>query len=443
MSREVLERALELARKAAPGSDVEVEVLARRQANTRFARSEITSTGDSEETAVRVRIAYGQRRASAETNQTTAEALRASAQTAERLARLAPADPEAMPPLPPQKYPFASPAWDEKTATLDAGARASAIVSAIEQADRAKVELAGYFEHESSRTFVGNSAGLRAEHAATRLSFSNTARTSDGKGSGWAGEGSHRAGDLDFGKLARAAIDKARSTAQARPLDPGRYTVVLEPAAVAHFVRIFRQALGARSADEGRSFFSRPGGGNLLGEKLFADSVTLATDPADPDLPSSPFDADGQPRGRTVWIDKGVLRALSCSRFWAKKTGRAPLPGGGGARLVSGGATTDDLVKGTKRGVLITRFWYIRALEPRQLLVTGLTRDGVFLIEDGRVVSAVNNFRFNESPAAMLHNVEALGSGLSRPLGEFGGGDALVPALRAHDFNLVSVSSAV
>jgi len=433
--RRALEQTLQLAKKLAPGSDAQVSTTWSREANTRFARSEITSNGDVDETRVELTLASGKRHASAASNQLSPEALRSLVERTARLTRLSPEDPELMPPLPPQRYARAAPAWDEATAALEANARAHAIVQAIAAADERKLELAGFYEHSGSRSMFGNSAGLFAEHAGTSASFSVTARTSDGKGSGWAAADSHRR-SFDPAVLARTAMDKAVASARSTGLPPGRMTVVLEPAAVADLLEWMHNALDARPAEEGRSVFARQGGGTLLGDKLFADAVSLTSDPADPTLPTAPFDGEGLPLRRTSWIDAGVLRALHCSRYWAKKTGRTPLGAPRGLRLSPGSATTEELVRGTKRGLLVTRLWYLRMLEPRQLLVTGLTRDGVFRIEDGEIVGAVNNFRFNQSPVALLRNVEALGKDLFRH------GDLLVPAVRAADFNLASVSAA-
>ena len=433
--RRALEQTLQLARKLAPGSDARVSTTWSREANTRFARSEITSNGDVDETRVEVTLAFGKRHASAESNQLSPEALRTLVERTARLARLSPEDPELMPSLPLQRYPQAAPAWDVATAALDAKARAEAIVPAIAAADERKLELSGFYEHSASRVMLGTSAGLLAEHTETSASFSVTARTANGQGSGWAAAESHRAA-FDPAVLARTAMDKAEASARSSSLAPGRMTVVLEPAAVAALVRWMQSALDSRPAEEGRSVFARPGGGTLVGDKLFAEAVSLSSDPADPALPSAPFDPEGLPLRRTSWLERGALQSLYRSRYWAQKTGGTPLGAPRALRLAPGSSTSDELVRGTRRGLLITRLWYLRMLEPRQLLVTGLTRDGVFRIEDGQLVGAVNNFRFNQSPVALLRNVEAVGRDLLRH------GELLVPALRAAEFNLASVSVA-
>ena len=167
--------------------------------------------------------------------------------------------------------------------------------------------------------------------------------------------------------------------------------------------------MDARHADEGRSFFSKKGGGNKLGDKLFPDKVNVYSDPHDPIAPGGIYSTDGLPAQRRNWIERGVLRELTYSRYWAKKRRRAPKPAPTNIVMPGGTATQDELISTLKRGILVTRFWYIREVDPRTLLLTGLTRDGTFLIEDGKIIRPVKNFRFNESPVAMLNNIEAMG----------------------------------
>jgi predicted Zn-dependent protease len=196
-------------------------------------------------------------------------------------------------------------------------------------------------------------------------------------------------------------------------------------------------SLNARRADEGRSFFARPGGGTRIGDKLFPASITLRTDPADAQLAVAPFDREGLPRAPTTWIEQGTVRALAYDRYWAKKQGKPATGQPAGWILDGGTASRDELVKGVARGVLITRCWYLRWLDPQTILVTGLTRDGVFLIEHGAIVRPVNNFRFNESPVQMLARCDAMSPAVLTE------GNVRVPALRTHDFNLASISEAV
>jgi predicted Zn-dependent protease len=258
--------------------------------------------------------------------------------------------------------------------------------------------------------------------------------------------------DLDAGALAKVADDKATASASPKKLDPGRYTVILEPAAVGSLLAFLTNSLDARRADEGRSFFSK----RKPGDKLFPETITLRSDPTDAALGALPFDIEGFPLAPTRWIDKGALTGLPYTRYWAKQQGKKPTGriggfgggggGGGGAggigwTLDGGTATREELIKGVQRGVLITRFFYLRALDPQAILVTGLTRDGIYLIENGAITHPVNNFRFNESPIQMLTRCDGLGA-TAIPSGNEGGA-VRVPVLRTHEFNLASTSEAV
>jgi len=195
-------------------------------------------------------------------------------------------------------------------------------------------------------------------------------------------------------------------------------------------------AMDARSADEGRSFLSAAGGGTRLGQRLLDDRVTIYSDPTHPDVPTTPWAADGRPLARTPWIERGVVKNLSYSRYWAQKRGMGATPPPPNLIMEGGTASLEELIRGTSRGVLLTRTWYIRTVDPQTLLLTGLTRDGTFYIENGAISHAIKNMRFNESPVIMLGNVDALG----RPERVRG---CLVPPMRLRDFTFTSLSDAV
>jgi predicted Zn-dependent protease len=198
-------------------------------------------------------------------------------------------------------------------------------------------------------------------------------------------------------------------------------------------------AFSARAADEGRSPFSKAGGGTRIGEKVVDERVTLVSDPADPSLLGQPFDQEGLPVTRTVWIERGVLRNLSYSRFWAEKQRVRPTapPFAGGLVLAGGTKSTEEVIAGCERGILVTHFFYIRSLDARTVLQTGLTRDGTFLIEQGKITKSLKNFRWNESPLLMLNRLEEIG----RPVPTTSG--RLMPALRIREFDFSSTSDAV
>jgi predicted Zn-dependent protease len=411
-------------------------------ANLRFARGSATTNGATGKLAVRVESHFGKRAGAAEVSGRDADALAAAVARSEEIARLAPENPELMPALGPQDYDTGA-GYDAATAAVRTDRLAAAAKPIIAAAGNRGVDVAGFATVQQSFTAVATSAGLFAHEPRTAAEFTMTARNRAGTWSGWAGVGETRFGRLDMARIGQRAIDKGAHSAAPIALDPGKYTVILEPSAVCDLVGWMLWYMGARYADEGRSFFSRKGGGNRIGEKLFADGVTIVSDPADAVAPEPTFANDGLPRHRTVWAEAGVLENLAYPRFWAQKTGHAPIPTPRGFVMAGGTATVDDMVRDTKRGVLVTRLWYIRMLDPQKLVLTGLTRDGNFFIENGRIVGPANNFRFNESPVAVLANVLALGESERTRGGENEDSLCAAPTLLVKDFTFSSRSDAI
>ena len=414
--------------------------------NTRFADASITTSGGITDVSVTVTATIGRRRASATTNVLEDASLQRTVELAAQLSRLSPEDPELMPELGPQSYATVN-AYIEDTANLTPAARAGAIGRTVEAAGGGKIFVAGFLDVYIREMAVATSNGLFAYHRTTDANLSATARTPDGTGSGWASAGSRDWGAVDPATIGRVAARKAESSRNPTAIEPGPYTAVLEPQAVNDLIPLMAGALNGRNADEGRSAFSRQGGGNRIGEKVVDARVTLYSDPADPELLALPFDIEGLPLKRTVWIENGTLRNLSYTRFWAQKMGVPPtgttgLNGvsnvlAGGLKLTGGTKTTEELIAGCERGVLVTHFFYLRSLEPRTVLYTGLTRDGAFLIEKGKITRPLKNFRWNESPLLILNRLEEIG----RPEPVAAG--RRMPALRIRDFNFASLSDAV
>jgi predicted Zn-dependent protease len=414
-----------------------------RSGNTRFAAASISTSGQLVDTSVAVTVTVGRRRASATTNVLDDASLKRAVDLALRLARLAPEDPELMPELGPQNYTSVG-AFAGRTADLDPEARATAVRRAVDAANVAgrpagEIFSAGFLDASARVRAVANSAGLFAYHRTTEVGFSVTARTPDGTGSGWASAGSRDWSTVDAAAVGRIAAQKAVASRNPTAIEPGLYTAVLEPQAVTDLVPLLAPALNARTADEGRSPFSKAGGGTRVGDKVMDERITLYSDPSDPMLLSQPFDNEGLPLRRIVWIDKGILRNLSYSRFWAQKQGKEPTGNAlaGGLAMTGGTRATEELIAGCERGILVTHFFYIRSLEPRTVLQTGLTRDGTFLIEKGKITKALKNFRWNESPLLMLNRLEDIG----RP--ELTAAGRLMPAVRVSRFDFSSLSDAV
>ena len=420
-----------------------VNIVSEWSGNTRFADASITTSGGITDTTVTITVTLGRRRASATSNVLDEASLKRTVDLAIRLARLAPEDPELMPELGPQTYSAVN-AFVSSTADLDPETRASAVQRAVSAATASgkpagAVFSAGFLEATARATAVATSNGLFAYHRSTDAEFSMTARTPDGTGSGWASAGARDWSAIDPAAIGRIAAQKAVASRNPQAIEPGMYTAVLEPQAVTDLVPLLAGAFIARNADEGRSPFSKTGGGNRIGEKVVDERVTLYSDPTDPALLAEPFDNQGLPINRTLWIEKGILRTLAYSRFWAQKQGKQPTapPLAGGLTLAGGSKSTEELIAGCERGILVTHFFYIRALDPRTVLQTGLTRDGAFLIEQGKVTRALKNFRWNESPLLMLNRLEEIGKPEPTAAGR------MMPALRIKNFNFTSLSDAV
>lgn len=438
LSRDDAQALVERAVKLSTADEINVSVQSRRETNLRFADNQMSTSGVTTNTTIRVESVFGKRVASVVTNDQSMEGLQRAVQQSETIAKLAPEDPEYLPGLGAQSY-EPVPAWFDSTADLSAEARAKAALTALAPARAASdLTVAGFIACDAGATAIGNNHGLFAYHRSTNANYTLTARTNDGTGSGWAAAEDNDWAALDFDDVATRAIDKARRSRNPVAIEPGRYTVIFEPEATGNLVSTMRGALQARSADEGRSAFAREGG-TKVGEKILDERITMVADPRDPLVLGAPFDGSGLPQQKEVWVENGVLKQLAYNRFWAQKQGRQPTGGGGSLRLVGGTDTTDAMIASTERGVLVTRLWYLRAVNQRTLVYTGLTRDGTFLIEDGKIARSIKNFRFNDSPLFMLNNLEGIGASVRTA----GGGSLVMPTVKVRDFNFTSLSDAV
>ena len=408
----------------------------------RFARNAPSTSGTFTEPELTVWSTFGTRTGSVTVSQLDQGGLAEAVRRSEELARLAPEDAEHMPVLGPQTFPSTQ-AFDADTAARGAEVLADGVGRCIEDARAAGLETAGFTETVAEAQALATSRGLFGYHRSTRAYVSATARTPDGSGSGWASAADHRIGALDYGAVSRATVAKAKASQAHRPLPPGAYVTILEPACVANLLQLMRFMMNARAADEGRSFFASPEGGNRRGEKLFPDNVHMYSDPQDPLAPATPWDDDGLPQQRRDWISGGTLANLYADRFWAGKQGVEPVPMPSNLIMRGGTSSVDDLVASTKRGLLVTSMWYIRFVDPRSLLFTGLTRDGVFWIEDGKVQYPVQNFRWNESPIHVLKNIEGMTAPVRVPARPGREVNLVVPGLKVSSFHFTSVSEAV
>ncbi len=442
MSQEQSKAIIDRVIKMSSADSITVNVTSGLTNNIRFAANQLSTAGSVGDANVAITSTFGKKSAVVVTNTLTDEALLAAVKESEALAKLAPDDPEAMPNLGPQAIKTVN-ADFPATEKIDAGDLVQAALTALTPARQSNdLTVAGYLVVNTSTNALGNSAKLFAYHKATNANYTVTARTTDGTGSGWAGAEHPDWKQLDVKGVSQRAIDKARLSRNPVAIEPGRYTVVMEPQAVGDLVQLIGFYADARSSDEGRSPFTKQGGGNKIGEKIIDPRISLTADPFDPMVLAQPWDGDGLPLGKQVFVDHGTLKELYYSRFWAKKMGKQPT-GAPSSFIMSGGTTSlEDMIKSTPRGVLVTRLWYLREVDPRTILYTGLTRDGTFLIENGKITKSVKNFRFNDSPLFMLNNIEAIGPAV-RLAGTEAGGAVVVPPIKVKDFNFTSLSDAV
>lgn len=402
----------------------------------RFAGGSATTNVANAPSKLRVTADVDGRSGSVEVGGLEPEALERALGRAQEIARLLPPDPEFMPPLGPQNYASTS-RYDEPTGVLGLAALAEMAGCAIEEGRAKGVDMFGCAASGRRFEAMATSEGLFAYDRESFVDFSTTARHRSDRWSGWAAGSEFSAARLDAMAIGRRAAAKAAQEAEPLDLEPGRYTVILEPTAVGELAYWLLASMNARSADEGRSFFS-----GRLGEALFHEALTIRSGPQDALAPDIAFGSGGLPQQPRRWIDKGAQREMWRSRYWAQKTGleAAPAPR---SFTVEGGATPlDEMIRGVRRGVLVTRFWYTNMLDPRSLLLTGLTRDGNFLVENGEIVAPVRNMRFNESLAAAFSRIAAIGPS-ERVFSDMGRGAVGAPPLVIEDFEFSSKSSGI
>ena len=416
--------------------EISVAITGSREGNVRFARNTVSTSGETNDLSISITSVFGKKTGTTTTNEIEDASLKDAVKRSEDVARLAPENPEYMPGLEPQDYGKAM-NYSEKTAGIDQEFRVDAVLASIQECSRKKMTAAGFLQDTTGFVAFGNNKGLFGYNRFTDGAFSVTARSEDEKGSGYGVQYFTDASKLNTSQVTTVGAKKAEASKGAKELKAEKYTVILEPQAAWDLLSLMMQTMDARPADEGRSFFGKRGTGNRIGDQLFNEKVTIWSDPFSEENPAAPFGNEGLPRKKTTWIENGVLKNLSYSRYWAEQKKKDPLaPAAGSFYMQGSDKSLDDLIKGTDKGILVTRFWYIRAVDPQTLVFTGLTRDGTFYIENGAIKHAVKNFRFNESPAQMLYNLDDVGKPVRIS-------NAMVPPLRIKNFTFTSLSDAV
>jgi predicted Zn-dependent protease len=441
LSKEEAQKLLQKVLALSKADECEVSLTGSESGNIRYARNAVSTAGEVFRLNLAVSSSFGKKTGTATIDEFDDASLEKTVRRSEELAQLARENPEHMPLLGPQTF-AESITYVPATAAITPDTRAEAVGKSIQVCKDAKLEAAGYLENSTQFEAIANSKGLFAYNKGTDVIFTITTRNAEGTGSGYAARGFHDVSKLDTYSATKIATTKANGSIGARAIEPGKYTVILEPVAVTYMLENMFFGLDARNADEGRSFMSKPGGGNRLGDQLMDQKVTIYSDPFNHDLPSNTWNREGQPLEKRVWIDKGVVKNLSYSRYWAEKKNVAPVPNPGNIIMEGGNETIEQMIKSTEKGILVSRLWYIRMVDPQTLLLTGLTRDGTFYIENGEIKFPVKNFRFNESPVIMLNNVESLGKP-ERSISVESYRSYLVPPMKVRDFTFTSLSDAV
>ena len=449
-SREEVKAITDKVMNMAKGDAVEVEFNGGERSATRYANSNITANMVQFDRNVNVTIHLGARSGSSSARELDDASLQEAVAEATKRAEAARESQDALPLIEgPQEYMTVD-------ATLPNGVnfgpaeRARMVKQSLDVCQKKNVIGSGYIPKVHQTTCSANSKGLFAYYQYAEASFILTCRTPDGGGSGWAGlTGIKDVSRIDATALTEVAADKAVKSQKPRAIEPGRYTVILEPRANARLLSLMMGLFNARTAEGpvGNYFSGKEPGTTKVGEKLFSTDFTVKSDVGNDILRQTPIGPDGMAAQPVTWIEKGVLKNLAYDRTWARRQKKPPTPATTNMSLMMEGSDTsvEQMIKTTKRGLLVTFFWYIRAVDQPSLLNTGMTRDGLFLIENGEITGPVQNFRWNMSPLVAYNNITAVGRPVPIHTGESydGPGTALVPPVRVEDFFMTSISPAV
>jgi predicted Zn-dependent protease len=422
-------------------TEIEAMVAGCDEALTRFANNAIHQNVAERTTQLSVRPVIDGRTARASTNRLSRDAIREVVAEAIAITKLTEPDPDLPPLASPAEYQRVE-RWFEATARATPEDRARAVAEAIRAVEAAGQTAAGIYSTGESIFSLLNSRGVLAQHTETMARFSITAMAADS--SGWAKASACNLATLNPLELALTAARKAAESTAPRELPPGRYTVILEPAAVLDLTGQMFPDFSATAIRDGRSFLK-----DRIGQRIFGENITIHDDAGHPLQSGAPFDGEGVPRKRLTLVERGVVREIAYSRQAVALAGAAPtghgfpLPNEFGEAptniVIAGGETSlEQMTASTDRGILVTRLWYIREVDPYEKIFTGMTRDGTFLIEGGRVTAGVRNFRFNQGLIEMLSNVEALSTPV-RASGEETY-DMVAPAMKVREFNFTETT---
>jgi predicted Zn-dependent protease len=436
-SEEIFKRVLALTE---GGGETSVSVDTFWTGNIRWARNAVTTAGDVTNHQVRITRSIKGAQASANTNKVDDAALKLAVQSAERTLLYYPQDLDRTPMPGKQEY-YQPKLWSDTTYNLDAAKRSQTAYELVQPVVQEKLVAAGYLQVGVATRSVFTTNGMDAYYAATRAQYSTTVRNPAGTGSGWAGVDKQDWAQIDAKGISERALKKCIDSADPKAIEPGRYTLIMEPQAVHDLMVYAIYALDRFSAENFQTVYTLRPGQSKIGLKVFDERITISSNPMDPECGYIPFDYEGYPYRPVTWVENGILKELSYGRRYALSQigSGVPLPNSYSYRIKGGSTPIEEMIATTKRGLLVTRFSNINIIDGSSLLATGITRDGLWLIENGKITFPVKNFRFTESPMFAFNNVQQIGPA-ERVLAAY---PTIVPPMKVNDFNFTSLSDAI
>jgi predicted Zn-dependent protease len=430
---------MELIFKQSEAEGVSVSLNTSESALSRFSENQITQNLNKKLFKLTITSYFGKKSASCSTTEMGDDAIKETLKRSEELARFAPEDPEWIPLLEPQNYDDRIPIFDQETFQLSPLTRGEMIRQVTDQCQQAGVEGSGTLSTDASVVAIGNSLGLRAYNRTTEADFSFTAKIKDG--SSWSNRTGWGIGEIPLTEITQQVIQRAIASQNPRDIKPGVYPVIMEAAAFSNLLPWVIWNLDARAADEGRSFMSRTDEegkaiGNRLGEALFSPLVQVQRNSGHPLLQLETFFGDGLSNNYREIIKDGIPQSLSYSRYWAQQQGKEATGYLTPIVMTGSNQNLSDLISQTKEGILVSRAWYVRYINPRTLEVTGMTRDGTFWIENGEIAYPIKNLRFNQSLPEMLKNISDVAK-----IERFN--NTVVPGIKIDAFNFSSVTDSI
>lgn len=422
------------------GGDINIHVTTSWRGNLRWARNRVISAGDVTNHTVQITRSIRGASASAVTNRFDDIGLERVIKVAERTIGFSAEnlDSDEMPGR--QEY-LKPEIWSDRTYNLDAAQRSSIAYTNSRPAISNDLLAAGFLQVGVTAVAVLNTAGMDAYYVGTGARYSVTTRNKKGDGSGWAGSDHYDWDKLDTAAISDRSLDKCLKSANPKAVEPGRYTAILEPQAVYSLMLEAVYAMDRYSAENMQTVYTLEPGRSRIGLKVFDDRITISTNPEDPDCGYIPFDYSGYAYRPVKWVENGILKELSYGRPYALSQlgSEDPLPNPYSFRMEGGSASIEDMIAGTRRGLIVTRLSNVFMVDYSTLILSGVTRDGLWLVEDGKVTQSVKNFRFTESPMFVFNNVLQIGQP-QRVLGYY---PAIVPPVKVADFNFTTLADAV